>query len=254
MGIPCLKLAICETSHPPTTASVSRLKFEPNCFTPPDRKLIDVTRHQGMRDIGAIDALFGRQIVVVCRARIAGVGPLVVALDIVEEFGVGVRDQRSQPLTEAVVVADLQCVVVGEADRRAIFAYRAILGIRRKQLRLHHGRLVEAAGAGSGGDVSIEGIGDQAVQCRLAQGQIGWVHLAPVQVAGDDVYAMVADVVHVQPVVGRKPILPTEQVLLHVARFALLEIAGDAVADLLQLAKRVPRDRDITVRPRICQP
>jgi len=61
-------------------------------------QLINITGHQRLRNIARVNALFSGQVVVVCRTSVSGVRPGVVALHVVQEFGVGVGNQRPSAL------------------------------------------------------------------------------------------------------------------------------------------------------------
>src|ERR1700736_5022826 len=56
-----------------------------------DGELVDVADYEAVRDIGAIDGFFGGKVVVVANAGRSGIGPAVVAFNVVDELRERVR-------------------------------------------------------------------------------------------------------------------------------------------------------------------
>ena len=86
-------------------------------FTLSDGKFVDVTDYEAVRDVGAVDGFFCSEVVVVANAGWTGVGPAVVAFDIVDELRKRVGSKHAESGMEAVRVSKLKSVVVGIADR-----------------------------------------------------------------------------------------------------------------------------------------
>ena len=196
-----------------------------------DGELVDVVDDERVRGVAAIDGLLGGEIVVVLRSLIAGVRPVVSAGDVVEELGVGVRDEDVEAGVEAVVVVRLEGVIDGEADGGLRLGDTAVLREGREQMTAGDGGLIEAAARGL--DDAIEGIRYLIVEGGAERVE-GRVELAVVEGAEEQLGAVIADEGGGEDVVAGKGVLHAERVVLHVGRAAITGSGGGGLADILQ--------------------
>ena len=87
-----------------------------------DWELVDVADYEAVRDVGTIDGFFDGKVVVVADAGGTGVGPAVVAFNVVDELRERVGGQHAEACVEAMRVSHLKSVIVGVANGSCLVA------------------------------------------------------------------------------------------------------------------------------------
>src|ERR1700692_3571262 len=151
-----------------------------------------------MRNVSAIDRFFGGEVVVVADAGWTGVGPAVVAFDVVDELRERIGSKHAEARMEAMRVGHLKSVIVGVTNGRGLVLDTAVMRERTQKLLTRDWRVLQLATAGR--DLSVERVGDQLVEGGSSKRKVLRIeHISLVPTCGefDAAVAYVSDVNHV---------------------------------------------------------